>query len=135
MQKRLPGLIDVHVHLREPGATHKEDFYTGSRAAVKGGVTFMIDMPNNLTPTISIERLDEKVALSKKALIDIGFHFGTNGKNLEELPKAAARPEVYGLKIYCNHTTGEMLIEDQDALDAIFQAWPVGKPILVHAEG
>lgn len=135
MQKQLPGLIDVHVHLREPGATHKEDFYTGSRAAVKGGVTFMIDMPNNVTPTISIERLDEKVALSKKALIDIGFHFGTNGKNLEELPKAAARSEVYGLKIYCNHTTGEMLIEDQNALDAIFQAWPVGKPILVHAEG
>lgn len=65
MQKQLPGLIDVHVHLREPGATHKEDFYTGSRAAVKGGVTFMLDMPNNATPTISIERLDEKVALSK----------------------------------------------------------------------
>lgn len=135
MIKRLPGLIDAHVHLREPGATHKEDFYTGSRAAVKGGVTFMIDMPNNMTPTISIERLDEKVALSKKALIDIGFHFGTNGKNLEELPAAAARSEVYGLKIYCNHTTGEMLIEDQEVLDGVFTAWPVGKPILVHAEG
>lgn len=133
--KRYPGLIDAHVHLREPGATHKEDFYTGSRAAAKGGVTFMIDMPNNATPTISIERLDEKVELSKKAIIDIGFHFGTNGKNLEELPKAAARAEVYGLKLYCNHTTGEMLIEDANVLDSIFQAWPVGKPILVHAEG
>ncbi len=135
MIKRFPGLIDAHVHLREPGATHKEDFYTGSRAAAKGGVTFMIDMPNNATPTVTIERLDEKVALSKKAIIDIGFHFGTNGQNLDELPKAAARPEVYGLKIYCNHTTGEMLIEDQNVLDSIFQAWPVGKPILVHAEG
>lgn len=133
--KRLPGLIDAHVHLREPGATHKEDFYTGSRAAAKGGVTFMIDMPNNMTPTVSIERLDEKVELAKKALIDIGFHFGTNGKNLDQLPLAAARSEVYGLKIYCNHTTGEMLIEDQGVLDSVFSAWPVGKPILVHAEG
>lgn len=133
--KRLPGLIDVHVHLREPGATQKEDFYTGSRAAVKGGITFMIDMPNNPTPTITIERLDEKVELSKKALCDIGFHFGTNGKNLDQLPLAAARPEVYGLKIYCNHTTGEMLIEDEGLLEGVFGAWPVGKPILVHAEG
>jgi dihydroorotase-like cyclic amidohydrolase len=135
MLKRLPGLIDAHVHLREPGAVHKEDFYTGSRAAIKGGITFVIDMPNNATPTISIERLDEKVALSKKALCDVGFHFGTNGKNLLELPKAAAREEVYGLKIYCNHTTGEMLIDDQSVLDSIYEAWPVGKPILVHAEG
>lgn len=132
---RFPGLVDVHVHLREPGATHKEDFYTGSRAAIKGGITFMVDMPNNPTPTISIERLDEKVALSKKALCDIGFHFGTNGKNLAELPKAASRAEVFGLKLYCNHTTGEMLIEDPHVLDAIFLAWPPGKPILLHAEG
>jgi carbamoyl-phosphate synthase/aspartate carbamoyltransferase/dihydroorotase len=135
MLKRFPGLIDAHVHLREPGATQKEDFYTGSRAAAKGGVTFVIDMPNNPTPTVTIERLDEKVELAKKGIIDIGFHFGTDGKNLDELPKAAARSEVYGLKIYCNHTTGDLLMEDPEKLDAIFQAWPVGKPILVHAEG
>lgn len=134
-QKRFPGLIDVHVHLREPGATHKEDFYTGSRAALKGGITFMIDMPNNPTPTISIERLEEKITLSEKALCDIGFHFGTNGQNLEELPKASLHSHVFGLKIYCNHTTGEMLIEEASVLDAIYEAWPVGKPILLHAEG
>lgn len=133
--QRLQGLIDVHVHLREPGATHKEDFYTGSRAALKGGITFMIDMPNNPTPTVSMERLLEKIGLSEKALSDIGFHFGTNGQNLEELPKASAHPRVFGLKIYCNHTTGEMLIEDPVILDAIFKTWPVGKPILLHAEG
>ncbi len=135
MLKRLPGLIDAHVHLREPGATQKEDFYTGSRAAAKGGITFMIDMPNNPTPTISMERLEEKVELSKKAIIDIGFHFGTNGQNLDEFSAAAAHERVYGLKIYCNHTTGEMLIEDPSVLDSIYAAWPVGKPILVHAEG
>jgi len=133
--QRIPGLIDVHVHLREPGATHKEDFYTGSRAAIAGGFTFIIDMPNNPLPTISKERLDEKIRLSKKALCDIGFHFGTDGKNISEFKNAWESPYVYGLKIYCNHTTGEMLIEDETLLDKVFSAWNSAKPILVHAEG
>lgn len=142
--KKFPGFIDIHVHLREPGATHKEDFHTGSRAAVKGGVTFMVDMPNNPTPTISKERLEEKIQLSEsKAVCDIGFHFGTNGKNTEEFAAAAADPHVYGLKLYCNHTTGEMLIDDLTLLENVFEKWPntpgvngaPAKPILVHAEG
>jgi len=132
---KIPGLIDVHVHLREPGATHKEDFYTGSRAAVVGGFTFIIDMPNNPTPTITFERLEEKIELAEKAVCDIGFHFGTDGKNLEEFAKVWDNPRVFGLKIYCNHTTGEMLIEDENILDKIFSAWNSDKPILVHAEG
>jgi dihydroorotase (multifunctional complex type) len=133
---KIPGLIDVHVHLREPGATQKEDFYTGSRAAVAGGFTFIVDMPNNPQPTITRERLEEKINLSeKKAVCDIGFHFGTNGKNIEEFPYAIESPDVYGLKIYCNHTTGEMLIEDQKLLENVFSAWNSEKPILVHAEG
>lgn len=77
----LPGLIDPHGHLREPGAEQKEDFYTGSRAALKGGFTFVLDMPNNPMPTLSVERLEEKIRLSEKALVDIGFHFGTTGTN------------------------------------------------------
>lgn len=134
--QKFPGFIDIHVHLREPGATHKEDFYTGSRAAVKGGVTFMVDMPNNPTPTISKERLEEKIKLSEsKAVCDIGFHFGTNGKNIEEFAAAAADPHVYGLKLYCNHTTGEMLIDDLALLEKVFEGWKSTKPILVHAEG
>lgn len=133
--QRFPGFIDAHVHLREPGATQKEDFYTGSRAAVKGGVTFVIDMPNNPTPTVTVQRLEEKFELSSKAVCDVGFHFGTNGTNLEEFPAAAANPRVYGLKLYCNHTTGEMLVEDPVLLEGVFKAWPVGKPILLHAEG
>ena len=134
--EKFSGFIDAHVHLREPGATHKEDFYTGSRAAVKGGFTFIIDMPNNATPTISAERLAEKIKLSnEKAVCDIGFHFGTNGKNTDQFAAAAASPHVYGLKLYCNHTTGEMLIEDLGLLEAVFSAWKSTKPILVHAEG
>ena len=132
---KIPGLIDAHVHLREPGATHKEDFYTGSRAAIAGGFTFIIDMPNNPTPTITKERLEEKIELSHKAMCDIGFHFGTNGKNIEEFEKVKNNPHVFGLKIYCNHTTGEMLIEDLDLIEKVFAGWESNKPILVHAEG
>lgn len=134
--KQFPGFIDVHVHLRDPGATQKEDFGTGSRAAVAGGFTFIIDMPNNAEPTVSIARLEEKIKLADaKRVCDIGFHYGTDGKNLDSFAAAAVNPRVFGLKIYLNHTTGEMLIEDPAVLDAIFEAWPGPKPVLVHAEG
>jgi len=133
---RFPGFIDAHVHLRDPGATHKEDFYTGSRAALAGGVTQVIDMPNNPAPTISIERLEEKIRLAdEKSLVDIFFHYGTNGMNTETFEEAAANPRVKGLKLYCNHTTGEMLIEDLALLEKVFAAWASDKPILLHAEG
>ena len=130
-----PGLIDVHVHLREPGATHKEDFLTGSQAATNGGFAYILDMPNNALPTLTIARLKEKIQLAKKAVCQIGWHFGTNGLNLKEFPAAAKHPRVFGLKLYCNHTTGEMLIEDVNLLTKVFSTWPKGKPILVHAEG
>lgn len=129
------GLIDVHVHLREPGATHKENFLTGSQAAKAGGFSFIIDMPNNPLPTLTMARLKEKMKLSRKAVCKIGFHFGTNGLNLKEFPAAAKHPRVFGLKLYCNHTTGEMLIEDINLLTKVFAAWLKPKPILVHAEG
>lgn len=132
---KLPGLIDIHVHLREPGTTPKEDFYTGSRAALKGGFTSIIDMPNNPTPTVSVERLDEKIELSQKGLCDIGFHYGTNGLNTDTFAVAAKNPRVYGLKLYCNHTTGEMLLENLELLEKVFENWNSAKPILVHAEG
>src|SRR3989344_8159599 len=105
-RKTYPGFIDVHVHLREPGATHKEDFSTGSRAAIKGGFTYILDMPNNPVPTISFERLREKIVLAKeKSICDIGFHYGTNGHNLDTFPLAWNDPHIFGLKLYCNHTT------------------------------
>jgi len=132
---KLPGLIDPHVHLREPGATQKEDFLTGSRAAVKGGFTFIIDMPNNPYPTITMERLREKIELAKKAVCGVGFHYGTNGLNTASFAEAAVHPSVFGLKLYCNHTTGEMLLENPVLVEKVFSTWPVGKPILVHAEG
>lgn len=135
MLKKFPGFIDVHVHLREPGATHKEDFYTGSRAAIKGGFTFIIDMPNNPTPTISVARLAEKKKLAQKGICEIAFHYGTNGQNTDTFARVMTDPQVYGLKLYCNHTTGEMLIEDLALMEKVFEHWTSDKPILVHAEG
>ncbi len=134
--KRFPGFIDPHVHLRDPGATQKEDFTSGTRAALAGGFTFVCDMPNNPQPTVSLARLREKERLGEeKAACGLGFHYGTDGKNLESFTAAAKHPRVFGLKVYLNHTTGEMLIEDIAVLRAIFETWPADKPVLVHAEG
>ncbi|NMC36222.1 amidohydrolase family protein [Candidatus Beckwithbacteria bacterium] len=134
--QKFPGFTDIHVHLREPGATHKEDFSTGSRAAIKGGFTFIIDMPNNPLFTLTKARLSQKIKLSKKkAICDIGFYFGTNGENIPEFKHVWNNKQVFGLKLFLNHTTGEMLIEDIGKLEQIFKSWQSQKPILVHAEG
>jgi len=129
----IPGLIDPHVHLREPGQTEIEDFYTGTSAAVAGGFTTIIDMPNNLTPITTLARLEEKKALAKEKIVcDIGFHFGTLGNNFPEFSNVSGK--VMGLKIYLNHTTGDFLI-DKATMIAIFSSWPSENgPILLHAE-
>jgi len=80
--KIFPGFIDMHVHLRDPGATWKEDFESGTRAAVAGGFIFVADMPNNPVTTVSVERLNEKNRLMKAVThCPVGFHFGTDGTN------------------------------------------------------
>jgi dihydroorotase-like cyclic amidohydrolase len=134
---RFPGLIDAHVHLRDPGATQKEDFYTASRAAIAGGFTYIIDMPNNPIPIISEATLQEKINLVKPKNLpcDIGFYFGTDGKNLAAFSSIQNNADVFGLKIYLNITTGTLLIDDDQILEHIFAAWNSDKPILVHAIG
>lgn len=128
----LPGLIDPHVHLRTPGQTHKEDFTTGTKSAIAGGFTVVLDMPNNKISITSKKLLDEKIALAKKQIVsDIGFHFGSLGDNLEEFKKVDGK--VMGLKLYLNKTTGNFII-DRDKLLSIYNAWNIKKPILVHAE-
>lgn len=128
----LPGLIDPHVHLREPGQTEKEDFFTGTSAALAGGFTTIIDMPNNKTPITTESLLDEKRQLAEeKAVSDIGFHFGSLGENLDQFAKV--QDKVMGLKIYLNQTTGGFIVTP-DVFRKIAQTWPPVKPILVHAE-
>lgn len=130
----LPGLIDVHTHLREPGATQKEDFETGTKAAIAVGYTVILDMPNNPIPTVSEQALDQKIALAKGRIYsDVGFHFGATPTSYTEFSKV--KDKVFGLKIYMNHTTGDLLMEDKQVLEKVFENWIQGKPILVHAEG
>lgn len=129
---KLPGLIDPHVHFRDPGQTHKEDFYTGTSAALAGGYTTVMDMPNNTEPITTLERLDEKTVSAKKQIVcDIGFHFGTLGDNFDLFPQIIKH--VTGLKVYMNITTGNFIINTERLID-IYNAWPGNKPILLHAE-
>lgn len=130
---KLPGLIDTHVHLREPGSTQKEDFESGTKAAIAGGYTLVLDMPNNPTPITTPETLDEKIALTKNRIYaDVGFHFGATGQSTAYFE--TIRNKAFGLKVYMNHTTGPLLIEDNDELDLIFSKWPKDKTLMVHAE-
>lgn len=129
----LPGLIDIHVHLRTPGQEQKEDFYTGTSAALSGGFTTVLDMPNNKIPITTQELLQQKVDLAKQnAVCDIGFYFGSLGDNLAEFPRIAK--QVFGIKLYLNVTTGNFLI-DEEKLTKIYEAWSLDQPILLHCEG
>jgi carbamoyl-phosphate synthase / aspartate carbamoyltransferase / dihydroorotase len=130
---RLPGLIDTHVHLREPGSTHKEDFETGTKSAIAGGYTLVLDMPNNPEPTITPESVENKAKLAHNRIYsDLGFHFGATAQSSMYFEEV--REKIFGLKVYMNHTTGPLLIEDADELNQVFSAWPKDKPLMVHAE-
>ncbi|MDP3988126.1 MAG: amidohydrolase family protein [Candidatus Levybacteria bacterium] len=128
----LPGLIDPHVHLRDPGQTDKEDFYTGTCAALAGGYTTILDMPNNKTPITNLQSLKEKMEIAKEKIVcDVGFYFGSNGDNLSEFKKV--KKYVFGLKLYLNQTTGNFLV-NQNSLPHVFSTFTTTLPILVHAE-
>lgn len=131
---RLPGLIDTHVHLREPSATQKEDFETGTKAAIAGGFTTLIDMPNNPIPTVTPEALEEKMNLAKgKIFCDVGFHFGGTADSTEFFDQIFEK--VFGLKVYMNHTTGTLLVDTDTDLQKIFSLWPKNLPLMTHSEG
>lgn len=130
---KLPGLVDVHVHLRDPGQTHKEDFLTGTKAAVTGGFTAIFDMPNNKIPITTESILEKKIKIAKEKIVcDVGFYFGSLGDNLSEFKKIKNR--VFGIKLYLNLTTGNFII-DEKKLIKIYKNWSGNYPILVHAEG
>ena len=133
---KIPTLVDPHVHLREPGAIHKEDFTSGTMAAVAGGYGTVFDMPNNpgLDATTTPETLYEKVRLAENRIYcDVGFYLGATSKNSKYFN--LVERSVFGLKIYMNHTTGDLLMEDPNDLQKVFESWPRKRPIVVHAEG
>lgn len=128
----IPGLIDVHVHLRDPGQTHKEDFFTGTAAALSGGFTTILDMPNNKKPVTTFQKLKEKIQIAKKKIVcDVGFYFGFLGDNFDQFKRVEKK--IFGLKIYLNKTTGNYLIDEKKLKD-IFENWDINLPILFHAE-
>lgn len=131
---RLPGLIDPHVHLRDPGATHKEDFTFGTRAALAGGFTVVLDMPNNPgEPTISPLALASKLELAaSKSACDVGLYYGATPDNPPTYGQVAG--QVFGLKLYLDHTTGDLKIDELETIRRIMLAWPRHKPLCVHAE-
>lgn len=124
-----PGFIDPHVHLREPGWTHKEDFATGSKAALHGGVTCVLDMPNNKVPAKTAKALREKKRLAKKATIDILFYGMVDG-NAKELMRMA--PLVAGYKVYMSETTGTRGVRREE-LSTLLRGLPK-KLVSFHCE-
>ena len=125
-----PGLIDPQVHFRDPGLTHKEDLKTGSMAAAAGGITTFFEMPNTNPSTITLEKLEKKYKVaSEKCITNFSFFFGATNDNIEEIKKM---DNTCGLKIFMGSSTGDLLVDDDEALDRIFSC--CDKIIAVHAE-
>jgi carbamoyl-phosphate synthase/aspartate carbamoyltransferase/dihydroorotase len=131
---RLPGLVDVHTHLRVPGGEHKEDFATGTAAALAGGFTTILAMPNT-SPPLSTPAALQGARRTAAASIrcDVGLFAGASPADIASLAECA--PFAVGLKIYLNDTFGPLRVEELPVLQRCFRDWPRGKVIAMHAEG
>lgn len=131
----IPGLVDPHVHLRDLGQNLKEDFYTGTSAALAGGFCTVIDKPNKLNPIFTKERLIEEIETAKpKITCDVGFDFGSDGNNIDEFPRV--KEITSRLKVFLNETTGHLKLSNPGVqLPKIYTAWPENGLIFLHAEG
>lgn len=128
----LPGMIDDQVHFREPGLTHKGDFYSESRAAIAGGVTSYMEMPNSKPPTTNVEQLEWKYArAAETSAANYGFYFGATNDNIENI-RALDPALTCGLKVFMGASTGNMLVDNESTLAAIFRDSPV--MIATHCE-
>ncbi len=128
----LPGLIDDQVHFREPGLTHKADIFSESRAAVAGGVTTYMEMPNTQPPTTTLERLEAKFQrAATQSLANYSFYLGATNDNLEMI-KALDPRAACGVKVFMGSSTGNMLVDDPEQLAHIFADAPT--LIAVHCE-
>lgn len=128
----MPGIIDDHVHFRDPGLTGKGDFCSESRAAAAGGVTTIFDMPNCLPQTTTKEAIAEKGRIAAaKCVVNYGFFLGATAANARELDNINPR-KVAGIKLFMGASTGNMLVNDDDSLQAVFEHARV--PIMAHCE-
>lgn len=128
----IPGVIDDQVHFRDPGLTHKGDIYSESRAAVAGGVTSFMDMPNTMPLTTTVEALENKYLMgADKAFANFSFYMGATNNNLDELLKVDPRT-VCGVKVFMGSSTGNMLVDNKETLSGIFAEVPM--LIATHCE-
>jgi len=128
----LPGVIDCHVHFREPGFTHKADLSSESRAAVAGGVTSYFEMPNTQPQTVTLELLEQKMTLAAaKSLANYSFFLGASNDNINEIVNADPNT-VCGVKVFFGASTGNMLVDNISTLEEIFRRSPI--PVAAHCE-
>ena len=138
----MAGGVDAHVHFREPGLTHKADMATESLAALAGGVTSVMDMPNTAPATTSAETLKEKMQIAdSKATAKISFHIGATNDNIDEICRLVSEgdqatgitpQDIAGVKVFMGSSTGNMLVDSHESLERLFSI--KGKPVLVHCE-
>lgn len=131
----LPGVIDSHVHFRDPGLTHKGDMHTESLAALAGGVTTVFDMPNTKPQTTTVEALHEKQTIAEQKMhVNYAFFPGVTNDNLEELQRIDTTT-IPGFKLFMGSSTGNMLVDREQALEAIFRfAGEKGITLMAHCE-
>lgn len=130
---RLPGLIDPHVHLREPGATHKEDYDSGTCAALAGGITLLLAMPNTSPPIFDADTLHLALDSAKaKARCDYAQFLGAGPDNAAGVASLANK--AAGLKMYLDSTFGELRLDDMTLWQAHFERYPKNRPIVAHSE-
>ena len=128
----LPGVIDDHVHFRDPGLTHKADIHSESRAAAYGGVTSYLDMPNTVPQTTTLEALEQKYQhAAEDSAVNYGFFFGATNDNAFLFPSLDPH-RVPGIKLFMGSSTGNMLVDREEALRKIFREAPL--PVMVHCE-
>lgn len=128
----MPGVIDCHVHFREPGITHKADLESESRAAVAGGVTSFFEMPNTQPQTTTLELLEQKMALAaQKSLANYSFFLGASNQNIDEIVHADPTT-ICGVKVFFGASTGNMLVDNFSTLEEIFKRSPI--PVAAHCE-
>ena len=128
----IPGMIDDQVHFREPGLTHKAEIYTEAKAAVAGGITTFMEMPNTVPNTLTQELLEDKYQVAnQKSLANYSFFMGASNTNLEEVLKTNAK-NVCGIKVFMGSSTGNMLVDEESVLDNLFKNCPM--LIATHCE-
>jgi len=128
----IPGMIDDQVHFREPGLTHKGDIYTESKAAVAGGITSYMEMPNTKPPAITIEELEKKYSIAaQKSLANYSFYLGASNDNIDEIKKADYNT-ICGVKVFLGSSTGNLLVDDLKAIEKLFAECPT--LIAAHCE-